>query len=148
MPAVMGDDDSRLFHETAIPDGVKLSEKHVTMSVIRLTITGREMGVLCGHRGFRSGCAKVRNLRAAAVWRFTLRQLFTWKAVRRGERSEEWLANPCGTPSEALIFGPGAGKPLSSLHAGQHTSPLAIRLLASPNTASVVASALASLPLS
>jgi len=35
----MGDDDSRLFHETASPDGVGLSEEHVTMSVIRLTIS-------------------------------------------------------------------------------------------------------------
>lgn len=27
------------------------------------------------------------------------------------ERSEEWLASACATPSEALDFGPGATKP-------------------------------------
>ena len=40
--AVVGDDNSRVSHEIAIPpDGAGLSEKHVTMSVIRFTITHR-----------------------------------------------------------------------------------------------------------
>jgi len=34
----MGDDDSRMFHEMAIPDSAGLSEKQVTVSVISLTI--------------------------------------------------------------------------------------------------------------
>jgi hypothetical protein len=61
------------------------------------------------------------NMRIAADWRCTHCQLFTLKRVQQIERSEEWLARPCATPSKALSFGPEVGKLGSSLHAGQHT---------------------------